>query len=66
MRDLQKGDTKLRARRPHPDMVIAYLKYAVADVRVLSAHSTQLLEDAIAALVEDTARKSDSGHEARP
>jgi hypothetical protein len=55
MSALDEGGTKPRGRRPHPDMVIAYLQYAVADVRALSAHSTQLLEDAIAVLIKDTA-----------
>lgn len=66
MRTLDKVDAKPRARRPHPDMVIAYLKYAVSDVRALSANSTQLLEDAIAALVEDTAMNGNDVHGIRP
>jgi hypothetical protein len=36
------------------DLVIAYLLYALKDVRALSERSTQLLEDAIATLIEDT------------
>lgn len=54
MSALEEGNTRPRGRRPRPDMVIAYLKYAVADVRALSPHGTRLLEDAIAALIEDT------------
>jgi hypothetical protein len=36
-------------------LVIAYLTYAVADVRALSKRSTSLLESAIAVLKEETA-----------
>lgn len=36
------------------DRVIAYLLYALKDVRALSERSTQLLEGAIATLIEDT------------
>jgi hypothetical protein len=36
------------------DLVIAYLLYALKDVRALSERSTQLLEGAIATLIEET------------
>jgi hypothetical protein len=62
---LDEGPTKSRGRRPQPDMMIAYLKYAVADMRALSPHGTQLLEDAIAALIEDTALNGGEAHDAR-
>jgi hypothetical protein len=58
-------NTKARVKRPRPEMVIAYLKYAVADVRVLSPHSTKLLEDAIAVLVEDTDNKGENVRDIR-
>jgi hypothetical protein len=45
------------------DLVIAYLLYAVKDVRALSARSTQLLEGAIATLIEETREKSQRGSE---
>lgn len=52
-------NAKARVRRPRPEMVIEYLKYAVADVRALSPQSTKLLEEAIAVLIEDTAKKGE-------
>lgn len=39
--------------KPTPEMVIAYLTYAVDDVRALSAQSTSLLEGAIAVLMQE-------------
>lgn len=36
------------------DLVIAYLLYALKDVRAISERSTQLLEGAIATLIEET------------
>jgi hypothetical protein len=65
MSAVEDSNAKTRVRRPRPEMVIEYLKYAVADVRALSPHSTKLLEDAIAVLVEDTARKAENGHDAK-
>ncbi len=37
-----------------PDQLVAYLLYALEDVRTLSGRSTLLLPNAIAALAEDT------------
>jgi hypothetical protein len=65
MSALDEGNIRPRGRRPQPEMVIAYLKYAVADVRALSPHGTRLLEDAIAALIEDTAVNGKDVHDAR-
>jgi hypothetical protein len=42
-----------RRPKPTPEMVIAYLSYAVDDVRALSAQSTSLLEGAIAVLMQE-------------
>lgn len=44
----------LTAEATQPDLVIAYLRYALKDVRALSPRSTLLLESAIAALIEET------------
>jgi hypothetical protein len=39
------------------DLVIAYLLYALKDVRAISERSTQLLEGAIATLIEETRQR---------
>jgi hypothetical protein len=44
--------------KPTPEMVIAYLTYAVDDVRALSAQSTSLLEGAIAVLMQEAGSAS--------
>lgn len=49
--------TKSSAARRHshdaPELLIAYLQYALADVRSLSERSARLLEQAIETLTED-------------
>ena len=47
------------------DLVIAYLLYALKDVRPLSERSTQLLEGAIATLIEDTRERPSRAGERR-
>jgi hypothetical protein len=54
MKQLNGPKTRLRRDVPKPDLIVAYLSYAVEDVRALSTRSTVLLESAIAALVEET------------
>lgn len=54
-----------RVRRPRPEMVIEYLRYAVADVRALSPQSTKLLEEAIAILIDETSTKDENVRELR-
>jgi hypothetical protein len=51
-----------RGRRPVPAAVIAYLSYAVEDVRALSARSTSLLESAIENLIEETKSAAPDDH----
>lgn len=48
------------------DLVIAYLLYALKDVRALSERSTQLLEGAIATLIEETRERHRSEARERP
>ena len=42
----------------NPELVIAYLRYAVDDVRAISQRSAEILEMAIRAMIEDL-RSSD-------
>lgn len=58
--------TRLADVATDTDLVIAYLLYAVKDVRALSARSTQLLEGAIATLIEETREQHPSGDRRRP
>jgi hypothetical protein len=41
------------SRKRSPDLLIAYLSYALEDIRPLSPRSTALLASAITALAED-------------
>ena len=53
MSELNQEDRHRDNRSPSADLIIAYLSYALEDVRTISPLSTQFLEMAILALSED-------------
>lgn len=50
----EKATARRSSDRDNPNLLIAYLKYALADVTALSERSGRYLEQAIETLTEDT------------